>query len=136
MVTVPSSSIISPPPVVIVLTVISIVGAVAIPFGAPQFIDRAIALELSFITLAVVILLGDRLTVRRVPLAKIALYACILLAIIVMVGNSLASPHVEMMATFSKPFNAVMLIIGGYVLQAALIGTTIFQLVRTRQGIV
>lgn len=125
-----------PPPVVIVLTVISVVGAIAIPFGAPQFIDRAIALELSFITLAVVILLCDRLTVRTVPLARLALYACIPLAIIVMVGNSIASPHVEMMTTFSKPFNAVMLIIGGYVLQGALIGATILQLVRTRQGIV
>jgi hypothetical protein len=97
-----SSSIIPLPPVVIILTVISIVGAVAIPFGDPQFIDRAIALELSFVTLAIVILLGDRLTVRRVPLAKLALYACIPLAIIVMVGNSLASPHVEMMVTKSK----------------------------------
>ena len=125
-----------PPPVVIVLTVISVVGAIAIPFGAPQFIDRAIALELSFITLAVVILLCDRLTVRTVPLARLALYACIPLAIIVMVGNSIASPHVEIMTTFSKPFNAVMLIIGGYVLQGALIGATILQLVRTRQGIV
>jgi len=125
-----------PPPVVIVLTVISIVGAIAIPFGDPQFIDRAIALELSFITLAVVILLCARLTVRTVPLARLALYACIPLAIIVMVGNSIASPHVEMMTTFSKPFNAVMLIIGGYVLQGALIGATILQLVRTLQGIV
>jgi hypothetical protein len=125
-----------PPPVVIVLTVISVVGAIAIPFGAPQFIDRAIALELSFITLAVVILLCDRLTVRTVPLARLALYACIPLAIIVMVGNSVASPHVEMMTTFSKPFNAVMLIIGGYVLQGALIGATILQLVRMLQGIV
>jgi hypothetical protein len=125
-----------PPPVVIVLTVISVVGAIAIPFGAPEFIDRAIALELSFITLAVVILLCDRLTVRTVPLARLALYACIPLAIIVMVGNSVASPHVEMMTTFSKPFNAVMLIIGGYVLQGALIGATILQLVRMRQGIV
>jgi hypothetical protein len=123
-------------PVVIVLVAISIVGAIAIPFGDPQFLDRAIALELSFITLAVVMLLGDRLTVRTVPLAKLALYVCISLAIIVMVGNSLASPHVEMMTTFSKPFNAVMLIIGGYVLQGVLIGTTIFQLVRTHQGIV
>jgi hypothetical protein len=108
----------------------------AIPFGDPQFLDRAIALELSFITLAVILLLDDRLTVKGIPLAKLALYACVPLAIIVMVGNSLALPHVEMMTTFSKPFNAVMLIIGGYVLQAALVGTTIFQLVRTRQGIV
>jgi hypothetical protein len=40
------------------------------------------------------------------------------------------------MTTFSKPFNAVILIIGGYVLQAALIGTTILSIVRTRQGII
>jgi hypothetical protein len=76
------------------------------------------------------------LIVKNVPLAKIALYACIPLAVLVMVGNSLASSHVEMMTTFSKPFNAIMLIIGGYVLQAALIGTTILELVITRQGIV
>jgi hypothetical protein len=113
-------------PVVIVLVAVSVVGAIAIPFGDPQFLDRAIALELSFITLAVLIYKG---------FSK-ALYACIPLAIIVMAGNSLASPHVEMMTTFSKPFNAVMLIIGGYVLQAALIGTSILRLVRTRQIIV
>ena len=113
-------------PVVIILVEISIVGAIAIPFGDPQFLDRAIALELSFITLAI-------LTYKDF---RKALYACIPLAVIVMVGNSLASPHVVMMTTVSKPFNAIMLIIGGYVLQAALIGTTIILLVRTRQGIV
>jgi hypothetical protein len=113
-------------PVVIILVVISIVGAIAIPFGDPQFLDRAIALELSFITLAI-------LTYKDF---RKALYACIPLAVIVMVGNSLASPHVEMMTTFSKPFNAIMLIIDGYVLQAALICTTVLLLVRTRQGIV
>jgi hypothetical protein len=122
--------------VVIVLVAISIVGAIAIPFGDPQFFDRAIILELSFITLAVVLILDVRMNVGKVRLASLALYACIPLAIVVMVGNSLASPHVEMMTTFSKPFNAVILIIGGYVLQAALIGTTIVQLVRTRQAIV
>ena len=95
-------------PVVIILVTISIVGAIAVPFGDPQFLDRAIALELSFITLAILTYKGFRK----------ALYACIPLAVIVMVGNSLASPHVEMMTTFSRPFNAVMLIIGGYVLQA------------------
>jgi hypothetical protein len=113
-------------PVVVILVTISIVGAIAVPFGNPQFLDRAIALEMSFITLAILAYKGFRR----------ALYACIPLAVIVMVGNSLASPHVEMMTTFSRPFNAVMLIIGGYVLQAALIGTTILRLVRTRQGII
>ena len=113
-------------PVVVILVTISIVGAIAVPFGDQQFLDRAIALEMSFITLAILTYKGFRK----------ALYACIPLAVIVMVGNSLASPHVEMMTTFSRPFNAVMLIIGGYVLQAALIGTTILRLVRTRQGII
>jgi hypothetical protein len=112
--------------VVIILVAISIVGAIAIPFGDPQFLGRAIALELSFITLAVLTYKGFRK----------ALYACIPLAIIVMVGNSLASPHVEIMTTFSKPFNAIMLIIGGYVLQGVLIGTTVFQLESRRQDII
>ena len=105
-------------PVVAVLAAISVVGAIAIPFGDPQFIDRAIALELSFIALTVLIYKGFRK----------ALYACIPLAAIVMVGNSLAPPHVEIMTTFSKPFNAVVLIIGGYILQAALIATTVREL--------
>lgn len=123
------------PPVVLVLVAIAVVGVIAMPFGDPQFFDRAIALEFSFITLAIVILLDVRLTVNRVPLANLALWACIPLAILVMVGNSLAPPHVELMTTFSKPFNAVLLIIGGYVLQAALIGTTILQFARARQAI-
>ena len=101
-------------------------GAIAIPFGDPQFLDRAIALELLFIALGILTYKGFRK----------ALYACIPLAVIVMVGNSLASPHVEMMTTFSKPFNAVILIIGGYVLQAALIGTIILLLARTRQDVI
>ena len=123
-------------PVVIVLVAISIVGALAIPFGDPQFLDRAIALELSFIILAIVIFLDSRLAVKKVPLGKLALYACIPLAIIVIVGNSLAPPHIDIMRTFSKPLNAVLLIIGGYILQAALIGTTILQIARTSLVIV
>ena len=46
--------------VVIILVAISIVGAIAIPFGDPQFLGRAIALELSFITLAVLTYKGFR----------------------------------------------------------------------------
>jgi hypothetical protein len=124
------------PPVVLVLVAISVVGIIAIPFGHPQFVDRAIALELSFISLAIVIFLDLRLTVKGVTLVKLALSTCIPLAILVMVGNSLATPHVELMTTFSKPLNAILLIIGGYVLQAALIGTTIVQFARARKAIV
>jgi hypothetical protein len=52
-------------PVVIVLLAISIVGALAIPFGDPQFLDRAVALELSFITLAIVLLLDVRGAIKK-----------------------------------------------------------------------
>lgn len=112
-------------PVVAILTAISVVGAIAIPFGDPRFLDRAIALELAFIALAVLIYRGFRKT----------LYACVPLAALVMIGNSFAPPHVEIMTTFSKPLNAVMLIIGGYILQAALIVTAIYDL-KSRRNIV
>lgn len=112
-------------PVVAILAAISVVGAIAIPFGDPRFLDRAIALELAFIALTVLIYRGFR---------KV-LYACVPLAALVMIGNSFAPPHVEIMTTFSKPLNAVVLIIGGYILQAALIGTAIYDL-KSRRGIV
>ncbi len=123
-------------PVAIVLVAISIVGALAIPFGDPQFLDRAVALELSFITLAIVILLDIRRTVKKVPVSKLAVCVCIPLAITIIVGNSLAPPHIEIMTTFSKPLNALLLITGGYILQAALIGTSVMALARNRVFIV
>jgi len=106
------------PAVAYVLVAISIVGAIAIPTGNPMFLERAIAIEIAFITLAVLTFLGYR---RH-------LYACIPLAAIVIIGNSLAPPHVEIMTTFSKPFNAVVLITGGYILQVALIVTAVMEL--------
>jgi hypothetical protein len=111
------------------------VGAIAIPFGDPQFLDRAILLELSFVALSVIIFLDHKLAIRGIPLAKLALYTCIPLAILVIAGNSLAPPHVEIMRTFSKPLNAIVLIIGGYVLQVTLIATTILTLKGMRQTI-
>lgn len=100
------------------LATIAIVGAIAIPTGNPMFLDRAIAIEAAFTTLAVLTFMGYR---RQ-------LWACIPLAVVVMIGNSLAPPHVEIMTTFSKPFNAVILITGGYVLQALLIASTVAEL--------
>jgi len=96
----------------IILVCIVAIGLIAIPFGNPKFIDRAVILELSFITLFVLVLWKEY---------SVALYACIPLALLVIIGNSLASPHVHLMMTFSKPVNAIVLIVGGYVLQIALI---------------
>ncbi len=106
----------------IVLIFIVATGLVAIPFGNPNFIDRAILLELSFVALSVLIWRGY----------NNALYACIPLAVFVIIGNSLAPPHVNLMMTFSKPLNAIVLIVGGYVLQVALIYTSLRSIVAMR----
>ena len=106
----------------VVLFYIATVGLIAIPFGNPKFIDRAVVLELSFVTLFVLLWRGY----------SKALFACIPLATVIIVGNSLAPPHVNLMMTFSKPLNAVILVVGGYVLQGALIYTSLRSLLNMR----
>ena len=101
--------------ILIILVSITALGIIAIPFGNPKFIDRAIILELSFATLSALIWKGYGR----------ALYACIPIAVLVIIGNSLAPPHINLMMTFSKPLNAIILIVGGYVLQIALIYTSL-----------
>jgi hypothetical protein len=107
---------------VIILVSITALGIIAIPFGNPKFIDRAIILELSFATLSALIWKGY----------SKALYACIPIAVLVIIGNSLALPHVNLMMTFSKPLNAIVLIVGGYVLQIALIYTSLRSILNIR----
>jgi hypothetical protein len=63
-----------------------------------------------------------------------ALYTCIPLALIVIIGNSLAPPHVKLMMTFSKPLNTIILIAGGYVLQIALIYTSLKSILDIRSS--
>lgn len=108
----------------VVLIFIVVTGLVAIPFGNPNFIDRAIALELSFVTLSVLLWRGY----------SKALYACIPIAILVIIGNSLAPPHVNLMMTFSKPLNAIVLIVGGYILQIALIYASLTAIINIRSN--
>jgi hypothetical protein len=104
------------------LILISALGAVAIPFGNPKFIGEAIIVELSFITLSVLVWRGYTK----------ALYACIALALTVIIGNSTSPAHIHLMTTFSKPANALILIIGGYVLQGILIYTSLRTTIRIR----
>lgn len=94
-----------------ILISIVIVGLIAIPFGNPKFFDRALGLEASFIILTFFLWKGYNKVI----------YACIPIAMLVIIGNSLAPPHVNLMLTFSKPLNAIVLIIGGYILQFLLI---------------
>ena len=101
-------------PVLIVLVSIIIIGVVGIPFGDPRFIIYAILLEVSYISLAVLVARGY----------KKPLYVCILLAIIIIVGNSFVNAHIHRIMSFSKPLNTIVLITGGYVLQGLLIYTS------------
>jgi hypothetical protein len=109
--------------VLITLIVISTLGVVAIPFGNPKFIGEAIIVELLFVTLSVLIWRGY---------TKPA-YACIALALTVIIGNTTSPAHIHLMTTFSKPFNALILIIGGYILQGILIYTSSKSIVRFRR---
>lgn len=96
---------------IITLISIAIIGVCAIPFGDPRLIYGSIALELLFIILTFFVW---KESTR-------ALYACLIVGCIVIIGNSLAPPHVHLMTTFEKPINAVILIAGGYVLQGLLV---------------
>jgi hypothetical protein len=108
--------------VLITLILISALGVIAIPFGSPKFIGEAIVIELSFITISVLIWKGYTK----------ALYACIALALTVVVGNSTSPAHIHLMTTFSKPANALILIIGGYILQGTLIYTSLESIIRIK----
>ena len=94
---------------------IIIIGLIAIPLGNPKFLYRAIGLELSLVIIFILLWKGYTQV----------LYACIPLSLLVIVGNSLAPPHVNLMLTFSKPLNAIILIVGGYILQILLISFSI-----------
>src|SRR5918994_6346022 len=106
----------------IMLVSITALGIIAIPFGNPKFIDRAIILEISFATLSALIWKGY----------SKALYVCIPIAALVIIGNSLATPHINLMITFSKPLNAIILIVGGYILQIALIYASLRSILNMR----
>jgi hypothetical protein len=109
--------------VLITLILISALGVIAIPFGNPKFIG-AIALELSFVALSILIWKG-----YTKPL-----YACIALAIAIIIGNSTSPAHVHLMSTFFKPVNALILIIGGYILEGVLIYTSLKSIISIRSN--
>ncbi|GIU70653.1 MAG: hypothetical protein KatS3mg003_0132 [Candidatus Nitrosocaldaceae archaeon] len=100
----------------IVLITISIIGAIGLPLGDPKFITTAIGLELAYITLAVL----SFKNIRYVPIASIVL------AIIVIIGNTASKTHIDIMLSLDPIENAIILIIGGYALQGLLIITSIF----------
>jgi hypothetical protein len=110
--------------VLIILFSIILIGFIGIPFGNPNFIINAIILEVSFIILSILIAKGIG---NNKPF-----YVCIFLALLIIIGNSLVTAHINRMITFSKPLNTVVLIIGGYLLQGLLIYSSILTIKRRK----
>jgi hypothetical protein len=101
---------------------IVIVGLISIPLGNSKFIDRAIILEVLFIILTILVWEGYNKT----------LYFCIAIALLVVVGNTLAPTHINLMLTFAMPLNAFVLLIGGYILQFLLITFSLKYIIEIR----
>lgn len=68
-------------------------------------------LESSFIALAVI-------SLKKYQYAYIPNF---IIAVIVIIGNTASPKHTEIMSTFHPLYNAIVLIIGGYVLQGLLL---------------
>jgi hypothetical protein len=110
-------------PVFLVLISIVVIGIIGIPYGDPRFIQYAILLELTYIALSFFIIKNY----------KKPLYICILLAIIIIIGNSVVSAHIHRILTLSRPVNTIVLIVGGYILQFLLIYTSTWALRTTNK---
>ena len=99
--------------VVLVLVAICIVGVFGIPLGDPKFLLQAFSLEFSFIALAII----------SAKNFKYSYMPNFIIAGIVIAGNTFSPKHIEIMSTLHPFYNAIVLIIGGYVLQGVLIIT-------------
>ena len=97
--------------VLITLTSIIAIGIIGIPYGDPRFMPIAVLFELGFI--ALIIFVVEEYTK--------AFYVCIILAGLIIIGNSITGAHIHRMMTLVKPINTIVLIIGGYILQGLLI---------------
>ncbi|MGB6462809.1 MAG: hypothetical protein WBF38_01105 [Nitrosotalea sp.] len=99
--------------VVIILAAVSVVGVLGIPLGDHKFIQQALLLEGCFISLTV-------LTAKNYKRVYIPNFV---IAGIVIAGNSAFYKHIEIMTTLHPLYNALVLIMGGYVLQVLLLIT-------------
>lgn len=109
--------------VILVLVTICIVGAFGIPLGDPKFLLQAFSLEFSFIALAVI-------STKNIRYAFIPNFV---IAGIVITGNTFSPKHLEIMSTLHPFYNAVVLIIGGYILQGLLIITNMIAYKKYKQ---
>lgn len=104
--------------IILILSAICITGIVGIPMGDPKFIAQAISLESAFVIL----------TFISWKKFRFALVPNIILGIIVIIGNTVSPQHIEIMSSLTPIGNAVVLIIGGYILQVLLVSSSIISL--------
>lgn len=102
-------------PVTAVLLAISVIGMAGLPLGDPKFFHIAIGLEASFITLTI-------LSVKRV---RFVVIPNIVIACIIIAGNTVSPTHTNIMLTLTPIYNALTLITGGYLLQGLLLITSV-----------
>ena len=88
--------------------------------GDPKFIIQAISLESLFIGLTLV-------SIKKI---RYVLIPNIIIGVIVIIGNSVSSQHIEIMSSMTPLGNAIILILGGYVLQSLLIFSSIVTLIK------
>ena len=101
--------------VVLILVSISIIGIIGIQIGNPRFVINAIALETAFVVLA---------TLSFWKL-RYALIPNMIVAIIVIIGNTASPKHLEIMSSLEPLENAIVLIVGGYALQSLLLAASL-----------
>jgi len=101
--------------VVAVLIAISVVGVFGIPLGDPDFLAVSIGLEASYVALTLV-------SIKKI---KYALIPNVIIAAIVIAGNTFSPTHIDIMLSLDPFYNAIILIIGGYILQGLLIAASI-----------
>ena len=111
--------------VVFVLVAVCIVGAFGIPLGDPKFLIQAFALEFSFVILAIISAKNFRYSYMP----------NFVIAGIVIVGNTFSPKHLEIMSTLHPFYNAIVLIIGGYILQGSLVITNTFAYKKYKQAL-
>ena len=109
--------------IVAVLISINAVGVLGIPLGDPKFITEGIALELAYVGLAI-------LSIKKI---RYALIPNIAIACLVVAGNTLSPKHTEIMLSLTPLYNAIILIVGGYILQALLLVTNLLGLKNRKQ---
>ena len=106
-----------------ILIAICGVGLVGIQIGNPKFITNAIILESAFIALTGIALWRIRYT----------LIPNIVIAIVVIIGNTASPRHIEIMSTLEPFLNGIVLIIGGYILQGSLLGISSYMLIKKKK---